>query len=160
MKRKTRAEDVSGMPSPESGCGITEAVMPLCRRGLTNCDWFDLTGIELVEPDLDWLVDAAASRLAHFRGFELARCGLTERMATLFLNALVAHENTLESLNLCGNPGRIHAPSLNNSMSYFPFLRKLNLSRLLRTSGEDPLLTAETLLRWRLEDLDLRYFFL
>lgn len=157
MKRKARREDPTGTPSPEDGCGIVEAVMPLCRRGLTNCDWFDLTGIELVESDLDWLVDAAASRLAHFRGFELARCGLTERMMTLFLNALATHENTLESLNLCGNPGRIHAPSLNNSMSYFPFLRKLNLSRLLRTSGEDPLLTAETLLRWRLEDLDLRY---
>ncbi|PWW80354.1 RNI-like protein [Tuber magnatum] len=155
MKRKARREDLTGTFSPESGCGIVEAVMPLCRRGLTNCDWFDLTGIELVESDLDWLVDAAASRLAHFRGFELARCGLTERMMTLFLNALATHENTLESLNLCGNPGRIHAPSLNNSMSYFPFLRKLSLSRLLRTSGEDPLLTAETLLRWRLEDLDL-----
>ncbi|KAG0637713.1 hypothetical protein HOY80DRAFT_243068 [Tuber brumale] len=155
IKRKERREDLTGTSSPEGGCGIVEAVMPLCRRGLTNCDWFDLTGIELVESDLDWLVDAAASRLAHFRGFELERCGLTERMMTLFLNALATHENTLESLNLCGNPGRIHAPSLNNSMSYFPFLRKLNLSRLLRTSGEDPLLTAETLLRWRLEDLDL-----
>lgn len=29
--------------------------MPLCRRGLTNVDWFDLTGIELGEADLDWL---------------------------------------------------------------------------------------------------------
>lgn len=103
------------------------------------------------------VVDAAASRLAHFRGFEVARCGLTERMLTLFLNALTTHENTLESLDLCGNPGRIHSPSLNNTMSYFPFLRKLNLSRLLRASGEDALLTAETLLRWRLEELDLRF---
>ena len=37
------------------GCGIVEAIMPLCRRGYTNVDWFDLTGIELVEGDLDWL---------------------------------------------------------------------------------------------------------
>jgi len=29
--------------------------MPLCRRGLTNVDWFNLTGIELGEADLDWL---------------------------------------------------------------------------------------------------------
>lgn len=37
------------------GCGIVEAMMPLCRRGYTNVDWFDLTGIELMESDLDWL---------------------------------------------------------------------------------------------------------
>jgi len=37
------------------GCGIVEAIMPLCRRGYTNVDWFDLTGIGLVESDLDWL---------------------------------------------------------------------------------------------------------
>ena len=29
--------------------------MPLCRRGMTNVDWFNLTGIELGEADLDWL---------------------------------------------------------------------------------------------------------
>jgi hypothetical protein len=78
-------------------------------------------------------------------------------MLTLFLNALATHENTLEALDLCGNPCRIHVPSINNALTYFPFLRKLNLSRLLRTSGEDPILTAETLHRWRLEFLDLRY---
>lgn len=108
---------------------------------------------------IEFVVDAAASRLAHFRGFELQRCGLTERMLTLFLNALITHENTLEALDISGNPCRMHAPTLNNSMAYFPFLRKLNLSRLLRTSGEDAVLTAETLHRWRLEDLDLRYVF-
>lgn len=157
IKKKPRTAEDPGNSIAGDGCGIVEAIMPLCRRGLTNVDWFDFTGIELVESDLDWLVDAAASKLAHFRGFELARCGLTERFLTLFLNSLVAHENTLESLDLCGNPGRIHAPSLNNTMAYFPFLRKLSLSRLLRTSGDDALLTAETLLRWRLEDLDLRH---
>lgn len=155
MKRKPRVGEVVGSSATQNGCGILEAIMPLCRRGLTNVDWFDLTGIELVESDLDWLVDAAASKLAHFRGFELARCGLTERFLTLFMNSLITHENTLESLDLSGNPGRIHAPSFNNIMSHFPFLRRLNLSRLLRTAGDDALLTAETLLRWRLEDLDL-----
>lgn len=77
-------------------------------------------------------------------------------MLTLFLNALITHENTLEALDVSGNPSRMHAPTLNNSMTYFPFLRKLNISRLLRTSGTDAVLTAETLHRWRLEDLDLR----
>ncbi|KAI5803240.1 hypothetical protein EDC01DRAFT_628028 [Geopyxis carbonaria] len=158
MKLRPESNNDEGAMIPglaEKACAIVEAIMPLCRRGLTNVDWLVLTGIELVEADLDWLVDAAASRLAHFRGIELARCALTERMLTVFLNALVTHENTLESLDLSGNPGRMHSPSLNNSMCYFPFLRKLNLSRLLRTSGVDAVLAAETLLRWRLEELNL-----
>ena len=29
--------------------------MPLCKRGLTNLDWFILSGVNLGEPDLDWL---------------------------------------------------------------------------------------------------------
>ncbi|KAF8471946.1 hypothetical protein BDZ91DRAFT_790981 [Kalaharituber pfeilii] len=155
MRKRRGSLDFQGPGEEAEGCGIVEAIMALCRRGYTNADWFDFTGIELVESDLDWLVDAAASKLAHFRGFELGRCGLTERMASLFLAALVAHENTLEALDLSGNPARFHAPSLNTSMCYFPYLRKLNLSRILRTSGSDPLLSAEVLLRWRLQDLDL-----
>lgn len=39
----------------DKACGIIEAIMPLCRRGLTNVDWFVLTGIELSEADLDWM---------------------------------------------------------------------------------------------------------
>lgn len=78
-------------------------------------------------------------------------------MLSLFLNALTTHENTLECLDLSRNPNRMHSPSINNLMCYFPYLRKLNLSRLLRISGEEAALTAETLLRWRLEELDLRY---
>lgn len=101
-------------------------------------------------------VDAGASRLAHFRGFEMRRCGLTERMMGLFLNALAVQENTLECLDLSANPGRMHPPILNDAMTYFPFLRKLSLSRTMVTSGSHPVLSAETLLRWRLESLDLR----
>ncbi|KAI5804006.1 hypothetical protein DFH27DRAFT_610010 [Peziza echinospora] len=155
VRKRKGGLDFQNVGEESEGCGVVEAVMPLCRRGYTNVDWFNLTGIELVESDLDWLVDAAATKLAHFRGFELGRCGLTERMVSLFLAALVAHENTLEALDLSGNPGRFHAPSLNTSMCYFPYLRKLNLSRVLRATGTDPLLTAEVLLRWRLEELDL-----
>ncbi|TGZ80960.1 RNI-like protein [Ascodesmis nigricans] len=139
----------------EKACPVLEAIMPLCKRGLTNLDWFILTGVELLEPDLDWLVDAAASRLAHFRGFELSRCGLTERMINLFLNALAIHETTIEALDFSGNQARLYAPTLNDAMCYFPFIRKLNVSRIVRAAANEAALTTETLFRWRLEDLDL-----
>lgn len=77
-------------------------------------------------------------------------------MITLFLNALTTHETTIEALDLSGNPARIYAPNFNNAMCYFPFIRKLNVSRILRTAANEAALTTETLLRWRLEDLDLR----
>lgn len=42
----------------DEGCGIAEAIMPLCRRGHTNVDWFNFTGIELAESDLEYLGSA------------------------------------------------------------------------------------------------------
>lgn len=39
----------------DKACAIIEAIMPLCRRGLTNVDWFVFTGVELSEADLDWM---------------------------------------------------------------------------------------------------------
>lgn len=53
-KRKTGLGFLQPVEESE-GCGIVEAIMPLCRRGYTNVDWFNLSGIELAESDLDWL---------------------------------------------------------------------------------------------------------
>lgn len=47
--------DFANLGEESEGCGIVEAIMPLCRRGYTNVDWFDFSGIELVESDLEWL---------------------------------------------------------------------------------------------------------
>lgn len=54
-RRRKGGIDFANPRGEGQGCGIVEALMPLCRRGYTNVDWFDLTGIELMESDLDWL---------------------------------------------------------------------------------------------------------
>lgn len=46
--------------SRDPGCGIPEAIFPVCRRGMTNVNWVVLNGIKLGESDLDYLVDAAS----------------------------------------------------------------------------------------------------
>lgn len=77
-------------------------------------------------------------------------------MITLFLNALTTHENTLEVLDFSGNPARVDSASFNSAMSYFPLIRKLSVSRILRTVPHEAALLSDTLFTWRLEELDLR----
>lgn len=64
-RRKKSGIDFQNSGEEGEGCGIVEAIMPLCRRGYTNVDWFDLTGIELVESDLDWLGMSLYSTFYH-----------------------------------------------------------------------------------------------
>lgn len=142
-----RAKDV--------GCGIAEALFPLCRHQTTNIDWIALNGIVLSDSDLDYLVGAAVDRNCHFRALELSRCGLSDRSLGLVLDALRAHENTLEALDISGNSARLSPAVFDSQISVFGFIRRLDLSNLPRTSGSEPLLTTDTLLTWRLEELRL-----
>ena len=58
------------------GCGICEALFPLCARQLTNVDWITLNGIPLADADIDYLYAAAINKLCHFRALELGSCAL------------------------------------------------------------------------------------
>jgi hypothetical protein len=60
---------------------------------------------------------------------------------------------TLECINISDNPGRINLERFQVSMSRFARIRRLDLSRITRTSGEEPLIAPEVLLSWRLEEL-------
>ena len=137
------------------GCGIVEALFPLCKHQTTNVDWVCLNGISLSDTDLDYLVGAAVDKLCHFRAIELNRCDLNDRSLGLILDALRAQENTLESLEIAGNGARINPGAFDSQLGMFGFLRKLNLSNVSRTSSSEPFIQAETLLIWRLQELRL-----
>ena len=139
----------------DTGCEIPEALFPLCRRQLTNVDWIVLNGIKLGESDMDYLVDAASQKICHLRALEVANCGLSMLDIDLLLSTMQAHEDTLECINISGNLGRLNLESFQTRLVGFPFMRKLSLSRLQRTSGPEPLLSPETLLEWKLEELNL-----
>jgi len=140
---------------PDIGCGIVEAVLPLCGHQTTNVDKISLNGIKLSEVDLDYLIGAAADRACHLRALELGSCGLNDRSLNLILDALRAHENTLEILDISGNSARLSPIIFGAQISVFGFIRNLDLSNLARTSGSEALLDADTLMTWHLEVLKL-----
>lgn len=151
---QTRALD-NGQPDT-GGCDIPEAIFPIIRRELlTSVDWIILNGIKFGESDLDYLVDAASQRGSHLRALEVGNCGLSVHDLDLLLSTIVAQDATLEAINISEVQGRLTPDTLQQYLGYFGQLRKVDLSRISRTSGSDPLITAETLFNWRLEELSL-----
>ncbi|PGH36447.1 hypothetical protein GX50_00783 [[Emmonsia] crescens] len=144
-----------GMLDP--GCGIPEAIFPLCRRQLTNVDWVVLNGIKLGDSDLDYLVDAASQKSSHLRALEVSHCGLSIHDLDLILSTITAQENTLESVDISGVQGRLSPELFQQQIGYFAHIRKINLSHISRTTGPGPLIAPETLLNWRLEELSLSH---
>ena len=71
--------------SRDIGCGICEAIFPLCARQLTNVDWITLNGIALADADIDYLYAAAINKLCHFRALDLGNCALGMTILNLHL---------------------------------------------------------------------------
>ncbi|KAJ5092320.1 hypothetical protein NUU61_007190 [Penicillium alfredii] len=141
--------------SRDPGCGIPEAIFPVCRREMTSVDWVVLNGIKLGDSDLDYLVDAASQQRSHLRALEVGDCGLSVHDLDLLLSTIVTQESTLEAINISGVQGRLNPDVLQQYIGYFGQIRRINLSRIARTSGTEPLITAEMLFNWRLEELAL-----
>lgn len=141
--------------SHDPGCGIPEAIFPICRRELTNVDWVVLNGIKLGDSDLDYLVDAASQRGSHFRALEVGNCGLSVHDLDLLLSTTVAQVLTLQAINISGVQGRLKPDMLQQYLGYFDQIKKLDLSRISRTSGPESLISAQNLFIWRLEELSL-----
>ena len=158
LRRLDFSYSLSRVPMSDSdthdpGCGIPEAIFPLCRRELTHVDWVVLDGIKLGDSDLDYLVDAASQRASSLRALEVGNCGLSFHDVDLLLSTVIAQERTLESINISGVQGRLNPDVLHQYIGYFYHIKKINLSRISRTSGPEPLITADTLLKWPLEEL-------
>ena len=142
-----------GADKEDPGCGICEALFPLCAKEYTNVDWIMLNGIVLKEVDLDYLYNATIDRKCHFRAIDMAYCGLTERSLDQVLHALSHQAPTLESIEISGNPARIESSWLKHVHS-FEFMRKISLSNILRTSAPEPLIPASLLITWKLEEIN------
>ncbi|OAG05737.1 leucine rich repeat protein-like protein [Paraphaeosphaeria sporulosa] len=155
ISRKPRDHLASTAKARDVGCGIVEALFPLCKYQSTNVDWIALNNIQLGETDLDYLVAAAVERSCHIRALELSGCGLTDRTLSLILDALRPQENTLEALNLSSNPFRVSPTIFDSQIGVFGYLTKLHLSNVARTSGDEPLIAVETFQAWRLQELVL-----
>ncbi|KAF2275212.1 RNI-like protein [Westerdykella ornata] len=145
----------SGHREHDVGCGIVEALFPLCKYQTTNVDWIALNNIQLGETDLDYLVAAAVERSCHLRALELRGCGLTDRTLSLILDSLRPQEATLEALDISSNPVRLSPTTFDSQIGVFGYLTKLHLCNLSRTSGPEPLISLETFQAWKLQELVL-----
>ncbi|KAF2811573.1 leucine rich repeat protein-like protein [Mytilinidion resinicola] len=155
ISRKPRNYEDTGNKDRDIGCGIVEALFPLCKYQTTNVDWIALNNIELGETDFDYLVAAAVERACHFRALELSGCGLTDRTLSLLLDSLRPQENTLEAINISRNPFRLSPAIFDSQIGSFAYITKLNLAHVARTSGSEPLISYETFRVWRLQELVL-----
>lgn len=149
LTRKAQGDAVQ-----EVGCGLCEALFPLCAKQLTNVDWIIMSGITLVDVDIDFFYAAAIEKSCHFRALDLGRCGLMDRSMNTVLQAISHQGATMESLDLSGNPARLDPDVLQQQTHGFGYLRKINLSNVCRTSGPYPLIAADILLAWKLEEID------
>jgi hypothetical protein len=140
-----------------NACGIPEALVPLCKKTLTNVDWLILNGIRLGDADLDYLVDAASQRVCHLRALEIGNCGLSVHDIDVLLSTLAVQESTMEVIDISGVQGRFSSELFQRQIGYFGHIRKLNLTRVQKTAGPEPLIAPETLLTWRLEELQLSH---
>ncbi|KAI9802866.1 MAG: hypothetical protein M1833_001465 [Piccolia ochrophora] len=68
---------------------------------------------------------------------------------------MLSQDSTLQSIDISGNLARLSPSTFQGQIGHFGFIRKLNLSRVHRTSGPEPLVAPETMLAWRLEELHL-----
>jgi len=152
VKRFDNLTDPDALPT---GCGIVEAIYPLCKKQYTGVDWIALNGIALDEADVDYLAGIAADSVCHFRAIEASRCGLTDRGVTLLLDAFRS-QTTIEAIDLSSNMFRLVPTTLSRQLSAFNHIRKIDLSNLAIETGEEPLIPFEILSTWRLEDLRLK----
>ena len=139
----------------DAGCGICEALFPLCAKQWTNVDWILLNGIVLTDVDVDYIFSAAIDKSCHFRALDVGYCGLLDRSMHMILQALSYQAPTMESIDLSGNLARHDPKEIEEHLGQFEFVRKVNLSNISRLSGPEPLISAEMLLTWKLVDLRL-----
>jgi len=139
----------------DPGCGICEALFPLCAKQWTNVDWIVLNGIQLTDVDIDYIFSAALDKSCHFRALDVGYCGLGDRNMHTLLQAFSFQDATMESIDLSGNLARQTPKDLNDHLGQLNFIRRFNMSNITRTSGSESLLAAEILGRWRLVELRL-----
>ncbi|KAL8710527.1 MAG: hypothetical protein Q9220_004960 [cf. Caloplaca sp. 1 TL-2023] len=137
------------------GCGVCEALFPLCAKQYTNVDWVVLNGIQLASVDIDYLYAAAIDKSCHFRAIAVGYCDLADRDLQTILSALAHQGATLECVDFSGNLARLEPLVLQEHFDELSCLRQIDLSNTYRTSGREPLFESRTLIGWKLEMLDL-----
>lgn len=157
LTRVDFSRSISRVPngSRDRGCGIPQAIFPLCRRKLTNINWITFTGIKLGAADLDYIIDAASAEDSRLRALEVGYCGLAPYDIDLIVSTIYAQEDTLETIDLSGPTGQLSYGTSQHMLSNLKYIRKLALSHISYDKDKRSFLDKEILCSWRLEELIL-----
>ena len=150
-----RIEHLEDDTVQDPGCGICEALFPICAKQWTNIDWIILNGIVITDVDIDYIFSAAIDKSCHFRALDVGYCGLVDRSMHTFLQAISHQGATMESINLSGNLARQEPEEIESHIGHMEFIRKINFSNVNRTSSPEPLISEEILRNWKLVELRL-----
>jgi hypothetical protein len=139
----------------DKGCGILDALRPVCIQQDTNVDWIILNGIPLSNTDVKDLMSMMADRACHLRAVELSGCQLDKWHLEDIMSVLPTQQNTLEAINLSNNQGCLGPGLFGSGFTNCRAMRIVNLSNIRISYEAESFIPANVLQSWRLEELYL-----
>lgn len=153
-------KNVRGQVSSEaSGPGFLFPILNLLELGLTKCNRLLLSGNHLRSSDINGLVEALMTHNVEIQALDISNCGLSDLALRDIFEVLYHQGHSLQTLNMSGNRGRVHASVIANLSRTIYDLRKLDMSGIIMGDIPGPLFSFETLSRFEyLEELDLSQY--
>ncbi|ROV87357.1 hypothetical protein VSDG_09864 [Cytospora chrysosperma] len=131
-------------------------ILNLLELGLTKCNHLLLSGNFLRAADVESLIEALMTQRVDVQTLDISNCGLSDLALRDIFEVLFHQGHSLQSLNVSGNRGRVHASVVASLSDVITDLRKLNVAGVLMGDISGPLFSFETLSRFEnLEELDL-----
>lgn len=147
------------MSSEASGPGFLFPILNLLELGLTKCNRLLLGGNHLRSADIDDLIEALMTQNVEIQALDISNCGLSDLALRDIFEVLYHQGHSLQSLNMSGNRGRVHASLIANLSRAIYDLRKLDMSGIIMGDIPGPVFSFETLSRFEyLEELNLSQY--
>lgn len=99
------------------------------------------------------------TQTVEIQALDISKCNLSDTALRDIFEVMFHQGHSLQSLDVSGNRGRVHAYMIANLSHIILDLRKLNVSGILMGDIPGPVFSFETLSRFEyLEELDLSKF--
>ncbi|KAK3313550.1 hypothetical protein B0H66DRAFT_355905 [Apodospora peruviana] len=133
-------------------------ILNLLRFGITKCDRLNLSRNKLLQPDIQEI--AEAMKAGRIQALDVSFCGLDDMdLRDMVVAPILDGPQSLQTLNICGNPGRLSSHIVPEMLENLMELMVLNMDGSLRGDAAGPLIPAMTLARLEfLEELDISKF--
>lgn len=139
--------------------GFIFPILNLLELGLTKCNRLLLSGNYLRPSDVNGLVEALMTHTVEIQALDISNCGLSDLALRDILEVVYHQGHSLQSLDVSGNLGRVHASMIASLADSMTDLRTLNVSGIIMGDIPGPLFSYETLSRFEhLEELNLSHY--